>query len=100
MFQDEIIKGDMPPLVSASVLHSGTESYSSDVSGSEEKPKASMNQIEALIEQEISDDTQVRGYSKISIINSYLHLRDEFLIAYITLISFIDGTTHTQWFYS
>ena len=65
VFQDEIILGDMPPLVSASVLQSGSDSYGSDVSGSEQKPKASTNQIEALIEQRISDGTRVSSISNI-----------------------------------
>ena len=63
VFQDEVILGDMPPLVSASVLQSGSDTYGSDVSDSEEKPKASTNQIEALIEQRISDGTQVSSLS-------------------------------------
>ena len=55
----------MPPLVSASVLQSGSDSYGSDVSGSEQKPKASTNQIEALIEQRISDGTRGGSISNI-----------------------------------
>ena len=65
VFQDDVILGDMPPLVSASVLQSGSDTYGSDVLGSEEKPKASTNQIEALIEQRISDGTRVSSLSDI-----------------------------------
>ena len=70
LFQDEIILGDLPPLVSASVLHSGTDSntYGSAVSGATQKPKASTDQIEALIEPRISNGTQVINISKFLII--------------------------------